>query len=203
MKSRYKYGIIILAAGSSSRLGQPKQLLKYNNTTLINHVVTACQGVPNAITVVVTGAVHEEVKAAITATDIKVRYNPDWQQGMSTSIKCGLQELLNAEPDIKACILAVCDQPYISTSMFNALISAYENSNGEIIASSYSGTAGTPALFGNRFFTDLFALAGQEGAKKIIGKNETNVSFLPFHNGAIDIDTIADYVTLIAKHDKQ
>lgn len=197
MENRYRFGIIILAAGSSSRLGQPKQLLRYNDTSLINHVVAAAQGVPDAFTIVVTGAVHDEVKTAITATGIKVSYNQDWQDGMSTSIKTGLEGLLSAEPNVEACILAVCDQPYVSTSLFNDLISAYENSACEIIASSYGGTAGTPALFASRFFKDLLSLTGQEGAKKIIRKYETNVSFLPFHNGAIDIDTVADYVKLI------
>lgn len=179
-------------------MGQPKQLLEFNNTTLINHVVSSAQGVLGALPLVVSGAADEQVRATLKETEVIVCCNQNWQAGMSTSIKCGLKELLNIEPELQACIVAVCDQPYVSTDLFSALIMAYENAAGEIIASTYSGTSGTPALFGKRFFEDLLALTGQEGAKKIIRKFETNVSFLPFHNGAVDIDTREDYVKLIA-----
>jgi molybdenum cofactor cytidylyltransferase len=195
-----KYGIIILAAGSSSRLGSPKQLLAFEGTTLIEHVVRQACNVPDAITLVVTGAVHKEIETALAAVPVSLIYNSDWEEGMSTSLRVGLKALLKDAPELEVCILMVCDQPYVSTALLEEMIDHYKNTNKEIVACTYAETAGTPALFGASFFKDLLSLAGQAGAKKIIAENQTNVFYLPFPNGQVDIDTAQDYVTFISRH---
>jgi molybdenum cofactor cytidylyltransferase len=193
-----KYGIIILAAGSSSRLGRPKQLLKHQQGSMVLHVATQAKAVENTLTMVVIGAARELVDIALFDAKVQTCYNPDWGQGMSTSIRTGLHAILQLAPEIEGCILCVCDQPYITTAVFLDLIRAFEKSDGEIIASSYNNTVGTPVIFGAKYFTALMDLSGQEGAKKLLTKYETNVRLLPFPNGEVDIDTEDDYVRFIS-----
>lgn len=194
------YGIIILAAGSSSRMGQPKQLLVLNGTTLLGHVVQQASGVEAALTVVVGGAVHEALDTELAPSSIPVIYNQDWEHGISSSIACGLRAILNKAPDVKACILMVCDQPHVSTALLKKMIGCFESNTATLVACSYADTLGTPALFGSNYFQELLNLAGQAGAKKIIVENQTNVFALPFPEGAVDIDTAQDYVTFISGH---
>ncbi len=193
-----KYGIIILAGGRSSRLGKPKQLLAFENSTLIAHVARQACAVENARTFVVTGAVHEEIVTALTATPVSVVHNPAWAEGMSASLEAGLSALLAQEPEVSACIVMVCDQPYVDTALLEEMIFSYQQHAAEIVACTYADTVGTPALFGAAYFNSLLNLAGQGGAKKIIAENETNLFYLPFPRGIIDIDTAQDYVTFIA-----
>lgn len=193
-----RYGIIILAAGSSSRLGQPKQLLMLNGSTFIEHVVHQAAGVPEAIPLVVSGAADPEIQVALAGFGTRIFFNTNWAQGMSRSIKTGIKALLGMEPAVEACMLVVCDQPHVSTSLFKEMISSYEQAGTGILACSYGDTAGSPAIFGRQYFDELMCLEGQEGAKKIIKKYQTNVSYLPFPKGIVDIDTAEDYVTFIS-----
>lgn len=193
-----KYGIIVLAAGSSSRLGRPKQLLQVNGTTFIAHVVHQALDLPDATTLVVTGAVDQEIRTALASSNVQICFNLDWAQGMSASIKTGLEALLRTEPEIQACMLLVCDQPHLSTGILREMIRLYEASEARILACSYGDTVGSPAIFSKEYFEELTQLKGQEGAKKIITKYQTNVVYLPFPKGIVDIDTAEEYVTFMS-----
>ena len=186
-------GIIILAAGSSTRLGQPKQLLEFNGKTLLRHTVDEALLARPAEIIVVTGADHEAVEDELISPEITIVRNEYWSDGMGTSIKKGLEELLTASPEISAVILAVCDQPFVNAEIFKALINTYRLSGKLIIASAYSGTFGTPALYDAIYFKDLLDLKGTEGAKKLIQNNSNSMTFVQFEKGAIDIDTPDDY----------
>ncbi|PWB27977.1 NTP transferase domain-containing protein [Flavobacterium sp. HTF] len=189
--------IIILAAGNSSRLGEPKQLLRYKNKTLLENTIAAASAVPNSIIIVVTGANHELIQKELYTESVIICYNPDWENGMSTSINAGLKKLLTLHPDIQKCIFTVCDQPYLSGAVFEDLLKEYFKTKKGIIASSYSQTLGTPVLFDKKYFDGLFELKGQEGAKKIITQFAEDTTSVLFDNGAIDIDTVEDYNNLI------
>ncbi|MBF4516768.1 nucleotidyltransferase family protein [Flavobacterium sp. ANB] len=193
-----KTGIVILAAGSSARLGQPKQLLAYKNTTLLKNTIKEASLIRNAILIVVTGSNHALIKEEIKTDEIKISYNPDWEIGMSSSIAKGLSDLLLEYPQIEKCIFAVCDQPYVSNIIFENLMDQYEKNNKGIIASAYAGTLGTPVLFDKKYFKELLALKGQEGAKKIINRFLEDTVSVPFEKGNIDIDTPEDYNNLIS-----
>ncbi len=195
-----RYAIIILAGGSSSRLGKPKQLLEVNGTTLIEYIVNQAKALTNACTLVVTGAADLAIRSTLSLSDVRMYFNPDWELGMSESIKAGVREVLKLEPHINGCILMVCDQPYISTKLLEDMIALYESGSSEIVACTYGNTAGTPVLFGPAHFDELSNLRGHAGAKKIIAKYQTNTSYLPFPMGLIDIDTAEDYVTFISKN---
>ena len=190
-------GIVVLAAGSSSRLGQPKQLLLYKNTSLLKYTISQASQVPNTAIIVVTGSNHELIEKEITDPEIKTIFNPDWELGMSTSIATGLNELLRLNPDIQKCIFTVCDQPYITTIVFENLIKEHQKKAKGIAASEYAATLGTPVLFHKKYFTELLQLKGQEGAKKIINRFLEDTVTVPFEKGNVAIDTIEDYNELI------
>jgi molybdenum cofactor cytidylyltransferase len=193
-----KTAIIILAAGSSSRLGRPKQLLAYKNTTLLQNTIKEASSVENTFVIVVTGSNHDLIKTDLDSSKIKVTYNSNWESGMSSSINKGLSELLLLYPDCESCIFAVCDQPYVISKIFEDLIAEYQKTNKGIIASSYAGTLGTPVLFNKKYFGNLLQLEGQEGAKKIINRFLDDAVSIPFEKGNIDIDTPEDYDKLIS-----
>jgi molybdenum cofactor cytidylyltransferase len=189
-------GIILLAAGGSSRLGRPKQLLPYGDKTLVQHVVdTALAASPKQL-VMVTGA-HREL--APENDSLHIEYNADWQEGIASSIRSGLNAILKIEPGLGAVIFIVCDQPYISTTLLKELAEAHAVTGKEIVASAYADTVGIPALFGKSFFTALQQLKGDEGAKRIIMQNPESVAVVGFPRGNIDIDTAGDYAALQGK----
>ena len=197
--SKNKTGIIILAAGNSSRLGEPKQLLVYNETNLLKNTIEAASLMPNSLVIVVTGSNHKLIEQQLDAAKISISFNADWESGMSSSIVKGLNDLLTLSPNIEKCIISVCDQPFISNAIFESLLGNYHESGKGIIASAYSETLGTPVLFAQKYFNELLELEGQEGAKKIINKFMDDTFAVPFEKGNIDIDTPEDYNKLISE----
>lgn len=183
-------GLIVLAAGGSSRLGRPKQLLPWNGKPLIAHIVD--EGISPLV--VVTGAV--DVTAALAGRDIHHVDNPHWADGMASSIRTGLRYLLALNPDTSAVILSVCDQPFITRRHFECLIAEQTRAAKGIIASGYAGTLGTPVLFTQCYFPELLALTGGQGAKQLLSAFPTDVASVPFPRGGIDIDTEEDYLAL-------
>jgi len=184
-------GIIILAAGSSSRLGAAKQALNYQGQTLLQRAVQTALDSDGEIVAVVLGANAEILQSSIIKQPVHVFFNTDWEEGMASSIRCGINELLKAAPNLISAILMLCDQPYVDTSLINQLIQ--KASANKIVASAYNGTVGAPVLFDRSFFPALLSLTGHEGAKRILLDHPDSVISIPFPLGAIDIDTIADY----------
>jgi molybdenum cofactor cytidylyltransferase len=190
-------GIIILAAGNSSRLGRPKQLLELNGYTLLRNTIIQAKLVPNSFVVVVTGAYKDLIDKELAYTAAKVVHNPHWEEGMASSISLGLYKLRASNPEIQACIVTVCDQPFVTAKIFSDLLDVQATTGKGIVASAYAGTLGTPVLFGNGYFNELLGLKGQEGAKKLLSKFSDDTAPIAFEKGAVDIDTIDDYNNLI------
>ena len=197
MKKEEKTGIIILAAGNSMRLGRPKQLLSFQDNGLLKRMVIEAMAVPNTVTLVVTGYKTELMEEEIADTGVNIVFNPDWQEGMSSSIRRGVETFKEMLPNLDSCILSVCDQPHVTRDVFKALIKKHLHSGEELIASSYADTLGTPALFRRNYFKDLMLLNGREGAKKIFLQYPQEVCKVPFEKGAVDIDTEEDYINLM------
>ncbi len=190
-------GIIILAAGNSSRLGQPKQLLEYKGFTLLRNTILQAKLVPKSTVIIVTGAYKQLMDKELSSIATNTVYNPYWESGMASSIAIGLHKLLALNPKIKTCIFTVCDQPFLTTAVFINLLNEHIETDKGIISSFYAETLGVPALFSEKYFESLFNLKGQEGAKKIIKKYKDDMISIPFEKGTIDIDTIDDYTNLI------
>jgi molybdenum cofactor cytidylyltransferase len=184
-------GIVILAAGASRRLGQPKQLVEFQGKTLLEHTVNCAIASQANVTVVVLGEVMYQNPSC------HVLVNPNWQEGMAASIRVGLNDLVTHRSDLSAVIISVCDQPFISTDLFNQLITQYHTQSSLIVAASYGDILGVPALFDRQLFPELFQLQGDTGARKIIQKYQKNCQSLLFPQGAVDIDTPADLQFLV------
>jgi len=184
-------GIIIFAAGPSSRLGKPKQNLVYKGQTLLQRAIeTACASVCKPV-IVVLGADVDLIKPTIKDCNVKIIQNPDWQEGMASSIRLGIIELQKHEPKARAAILMLCDQPFVDSALLGQLFQ--KKFTKGIIACAYNDTTGPPVLFNAAYFDELLLLTGQEGAKKLLLKYPDDVAVIPFLLGGIDIDTAEDY----------
>lgn len=192
-------GAVILAAGDSARLGRPKQLLQFRGKSLLRRIVDAANEAGCSPIAVVIGNAAEKMAPELERTGVAIVENEDWRNGIGTSIRAGMQNLVERGRDLDAVILLVSDQPLVEKELIKQLIARYGETGKTIIASSYSETLGVPALFGRAHFMDLLALRDDSGAKSIIlSKRECVVEF-PFPQGEIDIDTLEDYERLAAQ----
>jgi len=190
-------GIIILAAGGSSRFGKIKQLLPFNGKTLLQHVIDQASKSGAQPIVVITGANAAKVSASIAYSKVNIVINENWQEGMASGIVAGVQKIVSLNDSIKKIIVAVCDQPFVTSALFEQLDQMQNKSGKPIVACTYADTIGTPALFATKYFNQLLSLTGDEGAKKILKNNSEDVATVDFLKGEIDIDTQKDYENLL------
>jgi molybdenum cofactor cytidylyltransferase len=185
-------GAIILAAGGSRRFGSPKQLLAFQSESLVHRSVRVATEAGIASIAVVAGESIDAIKGEVRETSAAVVENRDWELGLGTSIRCGLRHLRASIPDLEAVVIIACDQPFVEASIIAALLEERKRSGQPIVASSYAGTLGIPALFDRSCFEALFALPDDSGAKALIESRPDEVAQIKFEQGAIDIDTPAD-----------
>ncbi|WP_107666697.1 NTP transferase domain-containing protein [Cyanothece sp. BG0011] len=196
MNQKVNIAVIILAAGASTRMGTAKQLLSYQGATLLSHTIeTAIASICKPI-IVVLGANEDKIKGNIDRSSVTVIKNKNWSLGMGSSIGVGIKYLSHYPQTIKAAVICVCDQPFLTAEIINNLVFAYQTTRKPIIVCTYANTYGVPVLFDAQFFSQLVSLNGKGGAKKIIKQYKNDVSFIPFPQGMIDIDTPEDYQQL-------
>ena len=193
---------IILAAGASRRMGQPKQLLPYQGQTLLSHAIQCAIASSCKIVIVILGAHVDKIEPQISQLPIKIVKNSNWNKGISSSIACGVSYIQEQDLNINGVVFLTCDQPLISTVIVDQLIEAHDLSNKPIIASQYENTLGIPALFSNSFFAELTELKADRGAKIIINKYPELVYPINFQLGAIDLDTLEKYQQFIASNNR-
>lgn len=196
-------GAVILAAGSSSRMGSPKQTLQFKNNSLLRRATLAALDAQCRPVVVVTGANAELCRRELDHLDVREAFNPDWETGMASSIRVGIEGLVNMEPGIAAVVLLLCDQPHVTSDIISKLVTAHHATGRSVIASAYGGSFGVPALFSRRLFTELTELEGTSGAKEIIKRHVSETHFLRFPEGEVDVDTPHDFSRLIAQPNAQ
>ena len=190
---------LLLAAGSSSRMGKPKMLLPFNQKTLLQHAIDEIKKVDGGELLVITGCYHLLLKEILEQQQIDFVDNNNWQDGMGSSIQKGITYVSAHYPNASSIIILVCDQPYISAGLLNELMATKLQTNKGIVASAYNHTTGTPVLFDKKYFPELSLLNGQFGAKKLVQQFNDDVATVAFPSGAFDIDTIEGYEKLIAK----
>lgn len=193
---RESIGAVILAAGASSRMGKPKQLLEYDGQTLVKRAALAAKEAGCNPVVIVSGAHAQEVERELHGLDVLKANNPAWESGIGSSIRAGVQAVLKANDNVTALVLMLCDQPFVTSDVLSRLITAHRETGREIVASSYGATIGVPALFGKAFFADLVRLENGIGAKQLIQKHLAKVHLFSFPQGEIDIDTPEDFACL-------
>lgn len=190
-------GIIILAAGRSSRFGGIKQLLHYNGKTLLQHVIEEATKTGASPIVVITGSNANEVSSSITDKRITTIFNKDWSEGMASGIVTGVNKINELDSSIEKIIITVCDQPFVTAAIFEQLDQVQSESGKHIVASAYSNTKGTPVLFTRQYFDQLLGLKGDTGAKKILESFREDLATVDFPQGNIDIDTKKDFENLL------
>ncbi len=188
---------IILAAGESSRLGQPKQNLLFNGQTLLQRAVDSALQSECKPVIIVLGANVDKINPITGAT---ILYNSDWEEGMASSIRIAINEL-NKDLSVDKVIIMLCDQPFVNATLLNTLIDKQVQTCKPIVACIYSGTTGVPVLFDRTLFAELLLLQGHEGAKKILITQANEIATIPFEQGSIDIDTSSDYENLLKLSD--
>lgn len=186
--SSTKIGAILLAAGGSSRLGRPKQLVEFEGKTLIRRAAEMLAASKCSPVVVVLGAEIERSSEQLNGLDISICVNENWSDGISSSIKAGLDAVLRREPAVDAVVIALCDQPFVTAEDIDLLLATFRMTGSPIVAASYSDTIGVPALFAREVFNDLFALKGDQGARKLIQQQSEKVSTVDIQRAATDID---------------
>jgi molybdenum cofactor cytidylyltransferase len=192
----HQVAIVILAAGTSSRLGRPKQLEIVHDKSLLNHTIDIALATSIEKIVVVLGARFDEIKEHIKGKNVTCVENKSWSLGLSTSIIYGLDWILENNLNINKIIFMVCDQPYIHNELLTSLINTQIKTQLPIVASEYSGIKGIPALFDKSMFGLLKELTGDSGAGKIIKKYPNLVASVPFEKGVVDIDCDEDLTKL-------
>ena len=188
---------VILAAGASTRFGQPKQLLDWNGVPLLAHVADVALEAELAPVIVVLGCQAEAARAALSTRPVQVVMNWRWEQGLSTSVQVGLAAL---PPTTKAVIFMQCDQPLVTPDLLRALVARFEETGAPIVHPTHAGQRGTPALFARRLFPELAAVSGDEGGRAVIARHADEVATVEVADPDVlaDIDTPNDYERLRA-----
>lgn len=186
--------IVILAAGSSSRMGTAKQLLPVGETTLLGLAVEHALDANANHVFCVLGAQAEQIIESLKQYPIEIIHNLNYQNGLSSSIKTGIQYLEQKHFD--AILLMLGDQPNVNSKYLNSLINTFKNNPSHIIASEYSGTFGVPAIFPKTFYKELVTLEGDKGAKVFLNANKENVISIESKH-LTDIDTQEAYLNFL------
>ena len=191
-----KIPVILLAAGGSSRMGQPKQLIPWGEKTLIEHQVETLINIGNPV-IVVLGNASESVIPLLEKYDIKISINKNWETGLGSSVVSGINYVTENFSDTKGVMTTLLDLPLISVQHYQNLLKTFQPGTGQIIIStSADGWKGVPAVFDKCYFDELKALKGDEGAKNIIRKHMDKTIGMDCGVMLKDLDTPEDYQKL-------
>lgn len=196
-------GLILLAAGGATRMGTPKQLLRYRGRTLLRHAAEVAVASGLTPVLVVLGAQADILKVQLTGLPVRTVVHEEWDKGVGGSIRAGIQALQAASAHVEAVVITLCDQPLVGPDDVARLVESHRATGKPIVASAYGGTLGVPALFDRGYFPQLAELADKGGAKQVIAHAAGAVHAIPFPAGAFDIDTPQDYQRLRARDNGQ
>jgi molybdenum cofactor cytidylyltransferase len=184
-------GAILLAAGGSSRLGHPKQLLDIEGEALVVRQARLLLGVKPACVVVVTGAMNEEIEARLQSLSVSCVHNPEWELGMGASLARGI----GAMPErVRAALVLLCDQWKVNAESLESLVDAWAESPQCAVVADDGDAIGPPAILPRSMFERLSRLEGDTGAKRILKRWKGEVRTVAMPEAAPDIDEPGDLV---------
>ena len=185
--------ILVLAAGASTRLGQPKQLVRLGGRPALHIVVSNAVALTGGTVSVVVGANAGDLTYMLAHSSASVVVNRHWEEGIAASIRVGLAA---APPACEAVMILLGDQVAVTTEDLKRLNDAWKGEEGSMVASVYGQQVGVPAIFPRAFFSELAQLRGDQGARAIIERNAYRLIRVPVPNAAIDLDTPEDLAAL-------
>lgn len=183
---------VILAAGESRRFGSPKQLLRWGEKTLIEHIVDTVLESSVEDTYVVLGHRAEEVGAPLRQRPVTLVINEDWRQGLSSSVRAGLQAMAI---EYDACLFVLGDQPKVTSELIDIILERYRRTLAGIVAPTHRGLRGNPVLFRRSLFSELLRLEGDQGGREVVLRNQDALETVELEDEEtfLDIDTVSDY----------
>jgi molybdenum cofactor cytidylyltransferase len=183
---------VILAAGASTRLGQPKQLLRIDGESLLHRTIRmAAEAGYNPIFVVL-GYESDRMRQDISGLRSKIVLNPEWQSGMGSSLRCGITALMKENPLPERTLLLLSDQAKLSAGILSELMQRTAEGSSLVAASRYAGRLGVPAIFRKDLYPELLKVEGDQGARSVIEKYSHQTAVIDFPEGSVDIDTPQD-----------
>jgi molybdenum cofactor cytidylyltransferase len=194
-KMKPRIGAVILAAGTSSRMGEAKQLLRLGATTLLDQVTENVRGSRVDEIVLVLGHEAETIRQTIATNKLKIVVNESYREGMGTSLRAGLSALPS---EVDAALIVLADQPFVRSTTFDQIIDHYQQSNAQIVIPIYRGFRGNPVLLDRSVFAEVTALTGDIGCRAIFGNHLEGIAKVPVGDVGIllDLDSKDDVARL-------
>jgi CTP:molybdopterin cytidylyltransferase MocA len=188
-----KLAAVLLAAGGSSRMGRPKQLLRVEGEALVTRMTRRLIGLEPASVMVVTGSASQAVNDQLSGLPVQIVHNPRWEEGMASSLATGVK---NLPAEIEGVLIMLCDQWQVGLADLQELVQAWNSDISQITAACWHDEGrqviGPPAIFPRRLFEELTTLKGDRGARAVIEKHRERVSFVAMKNARFDLDEPAD-----------
>ena len=188
------YAAIVLAAGASKRLGKPKQLLPYKESTLLNHTITELLKLQNIDVYVVLGAYSDAILLTIHKMDVTPLIHSSWEDGMGSSLAFGVKSI--ADKNYDGVLVSLSDLPFVKTEHYQRLVSDFKQEES-IVITDYQNFSGVPCVIPSKYFSELQNLTGDEGAKPVIQKHKKEVSKVISETPYFDVDTDESYERLL------
>ena len=201
--------VILLAAGRSSRMGQGqhKLLLPLGDRPVLAHVVDTVLVSQARPVVVVLGHQAEQVRTILTpfASRLTIINNPNYQQGMSTSLREGIKTLMSSYPTVNGALIVLGDQPLMTSHILDSMIETKQTTGKRIIVARYNGKRGNPTLFDASLFPELMEMTGDEGGRKVLERYREEIAVVDIANDTpnYDVDTWEAYQQVITIWEEQ
>ena len=196
--SSFHFGAVILAAGASTRMGEPKQLLRLDGRTLLRRTVDTALASSAWPVVVVLGAQSAAIRPEVARLPVLVVENREWKEGLAASIRAGVGVLETFSLLLQAALLVACDQPNLSPEAIDRLLRVHRQGGPSIVAARYGGHPGPPALFARSHFHELMGLRGTEGARPLFASHADHFAAVDLPELAVDLDTPEDLRKFLA-----
>ena len=184
--SEGRIAAVILAAGESRRLRQPKQLIQLAGESLLRRTARLAVEAGCAPVFVVLGYEAEQMCPELNGLSVETITNCDWEEGMGSSLRCGVAAAQRVGAD--GVLVLVCDQPRLTAEHLRALLGRHCEGQASITASHYEGHVGVPAVFAASLFPELLQIEGDRGARQVIERHEQAVQAVDWPEGAVDVD---------------
>lgn len=192
--------VLVLAAGASTRLGQPKQLVRLRGRPALHGVVSSAVALAGHAVTVVIGAHAAEMTRLLAHSPASVIVNRQWEEGLASSIRCGLASL---PPACEAVLIVLGDQVAVTGDDLKRLAGAWKEQDNLIAVATYEQHIGVPAIFPRMCFSELAQLRGDQGARGTIERNRDRLVRVPMPNAAVDLDTPADLAALTRRFNQE